>query len=117
MPIGTFCQQDSTAPTKNPYAVYSINQGIVGDALAEKIVEMHESCVESALDAGDTAGSTTPASGSRGEAGGRRESGGASKPLASAATPKDYVSFLRSWFDMHESKKVKHPTTGLPYCF
>lgn len=60
---------------------------------------MHESCVESALDGGDTAGPTTSAPGSRGEAGG-------SKSLAPAATPKEYVSFLRSWFDMHESKKV-----------
>lgn len=63
--------------------------GLVGDALADKIVEMHESCTEGAeLDAdasGGTKGSTA---------------GGPS------ATPKEYVSFLRGWFDMHEEKKV-----------
>lgn len=103
--------------TSNTFSIFSItstrdaknntyDQGLLGDALAEKIVEMHESCVESGLDGGDAARPTTSASGSRGEAGGRRESGGTSKSLASAATPKEYVSFLKSWFDMHESKKV-----------
>lgn len=65
---------------------------------------MHESCLESGLDGRDNA---VTASGSRGEAGGRRESGVTSKCLAAAATPKEYVSFLRSWFDMHESKRVR----------
>ena len=86
------------ATTKTCVSTY--HQGLLGDALAEKIVEMHESCAESGLEGGDAAGPT-------GGSGGRRESGGTSKDLASAATPKEYVSFLRSWFDMHESKKAR----------
>ena len=79
---------------------------------------MHESCAESGVEAVERASSPTPASG-----GGRRRDSGAAaaaaaaapKTLASAATPKEYVSFLRSWFDMHESKKVvfSHGTFGV----
>lgn len=54
----------------------------------------------------DTTGATASASGAGG--GGGRDSGAMGKYSSSAsATPKEYVSFLRSWFDMHESKKVK----------
>ncbi len=70
---------------------------------------MHESCAEGGAEAGDRAPSPIPGSG-----GGRRRDSGAAPAaapttLASAATPKEYVSFLRSWFDMHESKKVMRP--------
>lgn len=63
--------------------------GLLGDALAEKIVEMHESCTE-----GSGLGVDGP--------GGVKDGAG----KGSSATPKEYVSFLRSWFGMHESKKV-----------
>lgn len=65
--------------------------GLLGDALADKIVEMHESCVDAG---GGVDGDSSVRSDNRGVGSG------------SPATPKEYVSFLRSWFDMHESKKV-----------
>lgn len=62
---------------------------LLGDALTEKIVEMHESC----------------ANGGEGGAGASPGEGNV-EGLGTSATPKEYVSFLRSWFTMHESKKV-----------
>ncbi|CAM9131219.1 unnamed protein product, partial [Ectocarpus sp. 4 AP-2014] len=92
--------------------------GLLGDALADKIVEMHESCSESGMVGTDTTGATTSAPGAGG--GGGRDSGAMGKTSSFAsATPKEYVSFLRSWFDMHESKKgslreeLGHLTAGL----
>lgn len=70
---------------------------------------MHESCVESGLEGGDAASGAASASApgaGAGGGGGREHGAGVNRNASSAATPKEYVSFLRSWFDMHESKKV-----------
>lgn len=63
--------------------------GLVGDALVDKIVGMHESCAEGSREEADA------------PTGARRDT-----DRGSSATPKEYVSFLRGWFAMHEAKKV-----------
>lgn len=78
--------------------------GLLGDALVEKIVEMHESCAEIR----DGGVETTAGAGAAPAAGGvgGRDGEAAGKTSSAAATPKEYMSFLRSWFEMNESKKV-----------
>lgn len=78
--------------------------GILGDALAEKIVEMHESCAEIRGGGLEAAAGIVAAPAAGGGEG--RDGGAVEKTSSAAATPKEYVSFLRSWFEMHESKKV-----------
>lgn len=74
----------------------SFQAGLTGDALAEKIVEMHESC----------SGGVTADRDSAALCGGVPGTGGAGAGLGSSVTPLEYISFLHSWLDMHESKKV-----------
>ncbi|CAM9184751.1 unnamed protein product, partial [Discosporangium mesarthrocarpum] len=67
------------------------------EQLVGKIVEIHESCTSRSSDVGGVEGLS----------------------IVSSATPMDYISFLRSWFAMHEAKKsslqeeLGHLTAGL----
>lgn len=81
------------SPTRTPLRT----AGLLGDALVDKIVEMHESCSENKYDRQDD----SPANGAVAAHGGESMTG-----KNASATPKEFVSFLRSWFAMHEAKKV-----------
>ncbi|CAN0042899.1 unnamed protein product [Ascophyllum nodosum] len=77
-------------------------RGPVGDALVDKIVQMHESWTERTGEEADA------------PAGARCGTG-----RGPSTTPKEYVSFLMSWFEMHEVKQgslkeeLGHLTAGL----
>lgn len=79
----------SSCPPVTNINVILCRPALLGDALTDKIVEMHESCMN------------------EGEGGASASTGeGKVEGLETSATPKEYISFLRSWFTMHESKKV-----------
>lgn len=68
---------------------------LLGDALAEKIAEMHESGAVGAETEVDPMSSIGGAGGAA-----------VGSEIGPSGTPMEYVSFLKGWFDMHESKKV-----------